>query len=326
MCLTITGYEEIKNILLNNSKNIIITGHINPDADAIGSCIALGFFLKSMNKDIKVVLEEYSTKYDIIPVGDILHHPDNNEQYLETDTLICLDFGVHHRINKTLVPLYKKVKYLINIDHHLGNDNFAQYRYIDDTCSSTSELIYRLIKHMGGYIDDNIAIALYAGIVFDTGGFRHNSTSPDTYRIAAQLLEIGIPFTKIYNDIIHSRSRTSAKVLAKCITDVQIDDDLGIAVCGLNREDMKGLGVSRKDFEGIAEYFLNVEGITISVFYYEIEKEMVKFSLRSKHIDVSLVCNKFGGGGHALASGCTIKKTVVDAVGSLRQELYREVR
>ncbi len=167
----------------------------------MGACYALGLALSGMGKSVSVVLERYAVKFDIIPGSHLLYNGLLDD--LDVDMLICLDCADKRRTGEG-VALFNKTRITVCIDHHETNPGFAMFNYIDSGASSTCEMVFRLLDGFAE-IDKQIASALYAGIVYDTGGFRFSAASKNTLDIAGRLMETGIPFSNIYNELLQRR-------------------------------------------------------------------------------------------------------------------------
>jgi phosphoesterase RecJ-like protein len=299
--------DEIR-ALLRGLDDFVIAGHINPDGDAVGACFALGLALEKMHKKCRVVLEPYADRLDIIPGKNLLYKGSMDD--LHPQALICLDCGDLERLGGASA-LTNRAVCTVCIDHHVTNTGYAQYNYIDGDASSTCELIYKLIyKEVD--IDVPIASALYAGMVNDTGGFRHRSTSRETMHIAGLLLEAGIPFTEIYTRITHQRSFAEVKLFGRVLeTCVRSWDNKMIYAC-VTRAMLVEFGATRQHLDGVVEYLLNIQGAEVAILFCEKNDPIIKVSFRSHDLDVGRIAADLGGGGHALAAGC-------DQTGSMEE-------
>jgi phosphoesterase RecJ-like protein len=244
-------------------------------------------------------LEAHHPKYSVIPGQHLLY----NGAFDAEIPLICLDCA-----DLTRIPApWRTEKPDACIDHHYTNIGFARYNFIDGTASSACEMVYRLLKDFIP-IDKEMAAAVYAGLVSDTGGFRFNATSPETLRVASELTALGIPFTEIYTQLVHLRTRTEVKLLAR-ILDRYEPHLNGRLVCACVTPEMyKNLGggasdATSKDLEGVVEFLLNIRGVEVSALLYAREGDEVKISLRSRKRNVGAVAVRLGGGGHHLAAG-----------------------
>jgi len=299
--------------LICERESFVLTGHTSPDGDAIGSCFGLAFALEKLGKKVIVMLEPYPQKYNIIPGRKFLHKGDKPT---DVDVLIALDCGDINRLGLGQ-EVFSCAKHTICIDHHKTNEGFAQYNYIEPNTASTSEIVFRLIEQLTEPTIE-IAQAIYAGIVSDTNGFRYEATSASTMHIAAKLMDMGIPFTDIYNEVtyIHDFSSNLAKGIV--IQNTKKTDDDRIIYSHISREELASVGADSSDLDGLVEYLRDTRGANIAALIYEKgkpptpppEENTVKISFRSNGPDVSAVAATIGGGGHRLAAGATTTGTI----------------
>lgn len=310
----------IKELLqqIKNFDHIVLAGHTSPDGDAISACLALAQAIKKLGKNPTVLLENIPETYSYLKGSSFVY--DKDTKNLTPELFIALDCGDISRLGKVL-PLFNTAKVTANIDHHASNDDFANINIVNKTASSTSEIVFEVIDFIAletktDILDIDIANCLYTGIVFDTCGFKHSSTSPRTHHIAGVLLEKGVDSSFIHNQVIYTHSIENAKLLATAIQNLYIKD--GIAISTLSKEEIfEKCSASYEDLEGISGYLLDIKGVNVAGFLIEVSDEKTKVSLRSKFLDVNSVAQKFGGGGHILASGakiCTDLKSAKDLV------------
>jgi len=297
--------------LIKERDSFYITGHINPDGDSIGACFGLGLALQKMGKVARVLLDPFHPKYNVIPGRHLM---DNNADIDESFVLICVDCADAGRLSSP--KLIEILSDTVCIDHHYSNTHFAKYNFVDGIASSACEMVHRILD---GFVelDLDIASALYAGMISDTGGFRHNATSKDTLQAAAKLMATGIPFTEIYTELVHLRSYTEVKLLGRVLdcccrsTDGRI---VHVCVTKAMRSGLEGApDATIQDLEGVVEYLLNIRGTDVSLLIYDRgHNDEVKISLRSRSINVGAIAQHFGGGGHKLAAGATVKGSGLD--------------
>lgn len=304
--------------VIEKGRDIALAGHTNPDGDAIGACFALALSLRKMGKRPLVLLEDYNEKFSVIPGDSLVYRGD--AQALGTaerpvDTFIALDCASAQRLGGARA-LLEKTGETICIDHHVNTEIFARHNLLDERASSASELVVGLVERLVE-LDREIASALYAGIVFDTGGFRHGCTTPETHAVAAKLLSLGIPFSEIYNEIMTAHSFGEAKALGCAMRNFRVDAGYPIACLHVSRDEIKGVGADTSDLDGIVEYGMNTRGMRASVFAYEKEGGGVKVSLRSKGADMCGVARVFGGGGHRQAAAFTFAGAVSEAFAAV---------
>ena len=286
---------------IERAQRIAIAGHVNPDGDAVGACLAMAMALDKMGKTPIVCIEDYHEKLNIIPGCEFLYKGDLDR--IEADLLVALDCADARRLG-VAQPLLNRLPESICIDHHDGHEGFGTINDVDAAASSTSEMLFGFLDHLG-IVDARIASALYAGIVYDTGGFRHAATSPWTHVVVSKCLAWRIPAVEIYDAIMRTRSLAEAKVLGVALKHLYIEGQYPIAVVYVTETDLARTGASAQDMDGVVEYALSIRGVEAAVFVYPLTAGHVKVSLRAKQMDVGQVARRFGGGGHKLAAGCS---------------------
>lgn len=311
--------NSIKEILeqIANAQSIQIAGHTNPDGDAIGACLAFGMALENAGKDVTVLLEDFGKKYDIIPGHHLIKGADK-----PADLFLALDTGEELRLGAA-GELPQKAGVCINIDHHRSNTYFGAYNYVDADASSASELVYRFLD--GSYpLNREIASALYTGILYDTGAFRHSSTSPETMRIAGKLMEYDIPFTAIYDRFFDQRSFSELKIMGQALQNAERYFDGRVILTTITAEEIAACHGTNKELDAIVNYIRGVEGTQIACFLYEKNDTDVKASFRCGDLhDVCALSQKFGGGGHVKAAGCTITADIQKAKALVLAEIEK---
>lgn len=290
--------NEIMN-LIKNHKNVLILTHKKPDGDAAGSVFAFAAALKKIDISANILFEDYNRKFNLIATQKISSYFDKNR----IELVIVLDCGNKNRLGKYENLLENKI--VVNIDHHISNVNFGDYNYVVPTASSTSEIIFDFVKDL---LDEKIAAALYAGIISDTGGFRHSCTTVKTHTIVADLLKFKFPFTRIYNELMMEKTLDEVKFLAMTIENLEIISHLKLAISYLTFEQINS--VNNKFTGGLVEFIKNIYGIEIAAMIIENEKKVCKISFRSNYIDVNEIAENFDGGGHKLAAGGILKANI----------------
>jgi bifunctional oligoribonuclease and PAP phosphatase NrnA len=305
--------------LLENSKKVVIMGHTNPDGDAVNACFALAYALEKRGITPYVLLEEYNAKYDVVDCTRFVYKGELSE--LSHDLVVSVDTGSLDRIGVG-TELYVNSPISINIDHHISNTFYGKYNYVITTAASTCEIIYDIVIKLTD-LDINIASIIYAGIVFDTGGFRHSTTNSNTFNIAANLISFGIPFNKIYTDLLLYKTRVEVNIFNTSIQKMAFINK--IAYTSLTLQDFKNANASSQDLDGVVDYLLNIKGVEVVVFAYEKNDGKVKISFRAKNLDVSKIAQSFGGGGHKLAAGCTIDGALEISLKSILNKVEIEL-
>ena len=299
----------MKNIIdvFLSRNNFAVSGHSNPDGDTIGSCFALALALKKMGKQVSVLLDPYPAKYNIIPGRETLvalAEP--------ADVFVAVDCASPERLGSTL-SAFNEAKLTVCIDHHETNTGFADENYVMPDVSSTSELIYAIVNEMVE-LDKDIASAVYAGMVSDTGGFRFSLTGKSTMEIVAALMEYGIPFTDIYNEIMHMHSFAAGKALGVALDSSEQHMDGRIVLTAITLDMLANVGAGPSDLEGVVGYLMNTVGAEVAVIIYEkTPGKKIKVGLRSNGANMSRVALILGGGGHRKAAGADFIGTIEEA-------------
>lgn len=312
------------NGLLENIKNagtVAVAGHQNPDGDVIGACFAFALFLKALGKTPIIILDEYSSKFDFLTGGEFVRRDDLAG--FTPDVLVCLDCATTERLGLGR-DLLTRCGVSYNIDHHVSNTNFADYNWVDPAASSTSEMIYGVIAKTVN-VSAEMAANLYAGIICDTGCFRHKSTTPQTLRAAAELMETGICFTDIQRRVIYEHSPTETKIFGLAAANVCFEPSLKLAYACLTAEMMESAGATGTDLDGVVEYLLNIVGVEVSALLSHRETGFVNVSLRSVRLDVGRVAAAIGGGGHMYAAGAKVRMDMDEALTAIVNAINKEV-
>ena len=314
--------KNIRKVLLNNDK-FLLAGHINPDGDTIGSCFALGMAIKQIGKQVAVKLDPFSSSLNIIPGRELLA----DESYTHSADTVCiaLDCASPERLGDTK-KLFDESNYTICIDHHESNEGWATYNLIEPSASSTAEMVYRIIDPITD-INSDIATAIYAGMVTDTGGFRYNATAKSTMETAARLMEIGVPFTEVYSQLMHMHKFLEGKALGTALYNSALMEDGKIVYAFVTADMLKEFGAKSQNLEGTVEYLMGTRGALIAVLVYERSTVAeVKVSLRSKGPNVGNIASKLGGGGHKLAAGATSYKSIRETLDLALEYAVQELK
>lgn len=306
---------------IEHVQTIYIAGHVNPDGDAVGSCFGFALAMAKLGKTPVIFLEEYPEKYDVLRGKEYIYEGSYSD-IDEPEIFFALDCGDKERLGKA-AKIFERADITYNIDHHISNTFFAQHNIVNGKASSASEVVFELISNIVD-IDKDIASAIYAGILTDTGGFRHSSTSERTHEIAGKLVSIGVDTPLIHTKFMQEHTFTEAMVSALAIGRMQLEN--GIAYTYLTRDDMNRIGAKSKDREGIVSYLLNTQGAELALFVVEKDNGIIKLSFRSNRIDVNEVAALFGGGGHKLASGAALKGELWNVMESALKELKDRVK
>lgn len=310
---------------LKNAVKIGISGHIRPDGDCIGSTMGLYLYLKKKRPDaeVRIFLEKPAEIFDCIKNIDAIEDAKDCDEVF--DVFFAVDCG-KDRLGDA-EKLFDSAKSTINIDHHITNPGTGNYNYVDPKASSASELVYDLLDR--DYIDEEIAKALYIGIIHDTGVFQYSNTSKKTLNIAGELIEYGFDFPKLIEETFYEKTYLQTQIMGRALLESMLLMDGRVAVSQVDKKMMDFYRVTSKDFEGIVNQLRNIKGVEVAIFMYETGTLEYKVSLRSGGvIDVAKIAGYFGGGGHVRAAGCNINGNfhdVVNNITALIEAQYREL-
>ncbi len=310
---------------LKNAAKIGISGHIRPDGDCIGSTMGLYLYLKKKRPDaeVRIFLEKPAEIFDCIKNIDAIEDAKDCDEVF--DVFFAVDCG-KDRLGDA-EKLFDSAKSTINIDHHITNPGTGNYNYVDPKASSASELVYDLLDR--DYIDEEIAKALYIGIIHDTGVFQYSNTSKKTLNIAGELIEYGFDFPKLIEETFYEKTYLQTQIMGRALLESMLLMDGRVAVSQVDKRMMDFYRVTSKDFEGIVNQLRNIKGVEVAIFMYETGTLEYKVSLRSGGvIDVAKIAGYFGGGGHVRAAGCNINGNfhdVVNNITALIEAQYREL-
>ncbi|MCH5275033.1 MAG: bifunctional oligoribonuclease/PAP phosphatase NrnA [Lachnospiraceae bacterium] len=305
------------------AASIGISTHIRPDGDAVGSSMALYLYLHRQlpGVEVKLFLE---TPPDNFRHLKYLNEIDSSFSYNGTfDVFFALD-TVADRMGEA-VPYFTSAKKKINIDHHISNaQGCGDVNVIKPEVGSTAEILYELMEEER--LDEDIAMALYTGMIHDTGIFQYSNTRPETLQIAAKLMGFGFDFAKIIEESFYQKTYLQNQILGRALTEsIRFMDGRCIFSC-INRKMMDFYQVKQGDLDGIVNQLRNTKGVDCAIFLYETDLMEYKVSLRSNElVDASAVASLFGGGGHARAAGCTMKGSMHDVINRLSREIARQL-
>lgn len=287
---------------LRDGKSFLLTTHIDPDVDGIGSMLALGRALLDAHKDVVLLTEE-----PVPPPYNRLRGADRIVQYLsserEFDAVVVLDCAQIERLGGFGANLEDQ-KQLINIDHHESNDFFGHLNLVDINSSSTGELVFKVIKLGDFPVARDVAENLFAAIQADTGSFRYENTTPTSFKIAAEMMEFGANPWELSRELIHGYGLSRLKLLEIALSTIEFHHAGKIGIMSLFLDMFVKAGAGPVDSERFVDYPRFVSGVELAVLIRQTGEDDYKFSLRSNsRVNVAQLAARFGGGGHAKAAG-----------------------
>ena len=308
--------DKILEYIQSNDDKFLVSSHVSPDGDNIGSSLSIYSFLKKLGKDVVYVLDDEYPKNLSFLYDENIKMTSKDIDQKEKYTVIALDAGDYSRIcvdDKIL----ENAKGIICIDHHITNGDYGFLKYVDTEESSTCELVYNIIMRCecitdNKIIDENIATYLYTGLITDTGNFQYSNTRESSFIMAAELMSRGAKKNLIVEKLFQNNSVNFYKLLGEALNGLEIIQSQ-ICIIAVAKESMDKYEVEYGDIDAITPYTRDIEGVELGIFVKEKEIGEIKVSFRSKnYVDCSKLASEFSGGGHKRAAGCTIKDLDVE--------------
>ena len=309
--------------ILDGVTTMGIAGHIRPDGDCVGSCMALYLYIKKWYPQIRVdvYLDHPKPVFQHIDCMDEIKMETEGEKVY--DLFVTCDVSARDRL-ALAGDYFESAKKTACIDHHVSNRGFAMINHIRGDISSACEVLYGLLDPEK--VDRPVATAIYTGMAHDTGVFQYSSTSPQTMRIAAALMETGFNFSKIIDESFYEKTYIQNQVMGRVLAEsIMLLDGRCIVGC-MMKKDMDFYGVTGKDLEGIVSQLRLTRGVEVAMFIYEVETQVFKVSLRSNGcVDVSKIAVYFGGGGHMRAAGCDLAGSMYDVINNVSEQIEKQL-
>ncbi|MCB4756499.1 MAG: bifunctional oligoribonuclease/PAP phosphatase NrnA [Elusimicrobia bacterium] len=314
--------DDIINIL-KKERSFCLSGHENPDADVIGSQLAVANLIHRLDaqKTVEILNHGPLPSYlSFLPGFGTVKGVHRIEKTY--DVVIVFECSGQDRMGR-IINLNTQAKTIINIDHHLNNPRFGHINWVEPDTSSTSEMVFRLFEKLKFPLLPEEALCLYVGLVTDTGCFRYGNTNVQSHRVAADLIAAGVSVAAVSEKIYMSRSKAAMQLLTWALNHMEFTADDQIAILTLPEETVHRLEVQPDDMEELVNVGLLQKSVLISVLLKErANPPAVKVSFRSKgSADVQQIALRHGGGGHRNAAGCTIDGKTVNIRDPLLKEL-----
>lgn len=293
---------------IRESKSLAMACHVGPDGDALGSMLGLGLAASDAGKEVVASFGSpfaISSSLTFLPGQELLVDPQDFPE--EPEVMVVFDAGSADRLGE-LGSNAGKARTLIVIDHHVTNEGFGDIPVIEPTAGATGQLVYRLLKHLGWPVTDDVAQCLLTALITDTGRFQYASTSPETMRIAAELIESGaVPHEisrHVYEEVPFGYLRAAGTVLSRA----RLDTEAGVVASWITQSDLGSAGIDWGDIDSLIDLIRTAVEADVAVLAKSYDDGRVKISLRSRGAtDVGALAASFGGGGHRLAAGFTLE-------------------
>lgn len=308
--------------LIEAKRRFAITSHIRPDGDSLGSSIGLYWLLRALDKDVEVIMRDpVPNAYQQLPgAADVRVTPGVDPGYHAVFVIECSDIT-----RPGLIDLEKQ--FVVNIDHHSTTALFGSINWIDSTASAVGEMIYNLCKATGVRVTKEIAECVYTALITDTGSFHYSNTTERTFKVASELVRIGVKPAKIAEAVFASYPWSRIELMGAVLSTAKRDESGRVACMRQSLEMARQARASDEDADGFVNYPLTVGEVEAVALLKECEPGVYRTSLRSKgDVNVAKVAEKFGGGGHRNAAGCTLRGSWEEAetvIVSLLQEAVK---
>jgi len=317
-----TIFIKIKDII-NNSKRITITTHVNPDGDAIGSTLAFYNYLKLYDKECRLIIHSpvpYNFKF--LPGADeIMQYDEAMDDYILTsDAIFVIDLNDIDRTKSPAETIKKSESNKIVIDHHINPKEFADIYLVDDEATSAGEIVYYLLKSDKSFkLNKEISECLYSAIMTDTGTFRFPRTDGSIHRIIADLIDNGADPVYLFEKIYNTRPARVMKLFGEAFAGIELMADGKLCIMTLTKKHFLKAGAKNEDVEDIVEQSLAIQNVQVGILFSEmLDSDEIRISFRSKgDIFIRDVAVKFNGGGHQHAAGARIYNTPMDVAKKL---------
>jgi phosphoesterase RecJ-like protein len=302
--------------LVRRHRRLLLTTHVRPDGDGLGSMLALADVLEHQGKSVQMtVASVFPPRYQFLdPEHRITRFALPGDAWREAEAVVVLDTGTWNQLGDFATFLKASSVPRLVIDHHQTQDNLGGIALIDITAEATGRLAYEAITALGAPLTPRAAQGLFIALAMDTGWFRHSNTKPATFALAARLEEAGANPTEAYDFLFEQNTLSRLRLMGLILERLQVVHNGLIAYTEVRRADYATTGAAPQETEDLVNYTRSVIGVEVGLFFLEQPRGGVKVSLRSRsRVDVARVAEQFGGGGHRLAAGAVLETTLDDA-------------
>jgi len=283
----------------------------------VGSLMAMGLAFRKLNKQITLYNESViPAVYRFLPAVSLITRQLNPEKTY--DTAVILDCGSMDRIGRVAAEV-EKTPVVINLDHHITNTGFGDHRLVDPAASSTAEIVFRVIEGLGVSMDEAIAVAIYTGILTDTGSFRFANTTKEAFAICDKMVSAGVKPYAVAQKVYGTYSLGRLKLLNFALDSIEISNNGKLSIMTLSQRMLDETGTQSEDIDGLIHYARRIEDVKVAALIQELAKNGTKtgdfsgfhVSLRSDgDVNVAEIASAFGGGGHTNAAGFSVNTTL----------------
>lgn len=320
--------------LIGNSSNVLITSHARPDGDACGSIVALAEAITTMGKKVTPLLltgipEWYEFLFEKKPA--VLGEDVSKEQLLagefaQPDLIIIVDTNTNNQLPGFEEYLRQSEAAVLVLDHHVTSDGLGDAELVDSSAAACGLIVFELLKNSGLAITEKMAQAIFVAITTDTGWFQFPNTDGRAHRCCGELIDIGVEPAKIYHRLYQSYSVQRFRLMTAMLNNLELHFDGRYAEQYLSKSDFEKCGAKYSDTENLIDQCRKIGSVEAATLFVELENGQVKCSLRSGGtIDVRAIAQKFGGGGHTMASGTKVDGTLENAKKLIKEEIAKQL-
>ena len=311
---------------LRDARTVGVASHLRPDADALGSTIAFALWLRDSGKTVAAFNEEgVTSKFHYLPSHEIVSLPPATP--FPCDVFVALDTSVKSRLGTVREAIAPGTP-LLNIDHHVSNENFGEINFVDPAAPATGQILFEFFRHAGIPITPPIATNLFAAISTDTGSFQYQGTDARTFDAGSALVSAGVDVASLSRAMYENLPRRRFDLLRFALNQAEFHCEDRIATFSLTLADAARLAVLPEDNEGLIDQLRSIEGVRSAIFFEEMPEGKVRVSARSKDpaLDVCKICQLFRGGGHPMASGARVPGTLNHVKKEFLKAVCDEIR
>jgi phosphoesterase RecJ-like protein len=311
--------------LIETHDRFLVTTHVRPDGDALGSEVGMAGLLRQKGKDVRVVnASPTPPRYDFLdPDKSLFEHfgtAAGPDALTDREVVVILDLSAWNQLGDMAGPIRGFAGTKVVIDHHVSQDDLGAVFLKDTAAEATGTLILQAIRALGAALTPEVATGLLTAIAMDTGWFRHSNTRPGTLRAAAELIDAGALIDDIYRQLFERNTFGRLKLIGETLAGMRTDFDGRVAYATISRDDLLRTGAIPQDSEDLVDYTVSLRGVDVGLLFIEQMRGGVKVSFRARNgLDCSALASQFGGGGHRAAAGATVFGPMSDIVARVLQ-------
>lgn len=307
--------------LVRRHQRFLLTTHVRPDGDGLGSQLALGQVLLGMGKQVHLVISsKFPPRYHFLDPSHLIQRFEpSGDAYRDVEVAMVLDTGTWNQLDDFGPFLRQLTCSKVVIDHHMTQDDLGATCFVDTTAEATGRLAFEAIRALGASISAEVASLLFVALAMDTGWFRHSNSTPATFALASELVAAGAKPNKLYELLYEQSTLGRLKLTGRALDRLQLAAEGRIAYTSILRGDYEATGAVPQDTEDLINYTRSITGVEVGLLFMEQPRGGVKVSFRSRGADVAKVAEHFGGGGHKLASGAVLEANLEEAQARVLQ-------